>query len=212
MQDTRNAILNLLREHGQSTVADLADGVGLSTVSAHYHLGRLERDGLVHAEAVRHGVGRPKYVYSLTHEALTLLPQSTHRLADRLLEALKEHLSEQQIQSIFSRMAEDILAEHGTDFKDKPLEEKIEILINILGEEGFSARVQKVGHDFQLTQCGCPYQYVAARHPGVCAIDMQLMNVTLGADVQRETWILNGDSMCTFHVRTTAARQPQETQ
>jgi len=211
MQDTRNAILNLLRERGLSTAADIADGVGLSTVSAHYHLGRLERDGLVQAEAVRHGVGRPKYVYSLTDEALTRLPQSAHRLADRLLEALKEHLSEEQIRSIFARMAEDILAEHGGSFRDRPLEEKIAILLDILGEEGFSARVQKVGHDFQLTQCGCPYQYVAARHPGVCAIDMQLMNVTLGADVRRESWILNGDSMCTFHVKTASARQLQET-
>lgn len=200
MQDTRSAILHLLREHNQSTAAEIAEQVGLSAVSAHYHLGRLEREGLVSVEPVRHGVGRPKFVYSLTGAALAQFPQSTHRLADRLLEALKFQLTEQQIQAIFSRMAEDILAEYGDGFKDKSLEEKIEILAGILGEEGFSARIQKVGKDFHLTQCGCPYQYVVQRHPGICAIDLQLMNATLGADIQRKTWILDGDNVCTFHV------------
>jgi predicted ArsR family transcriptional regulator len=90
---------------------------------------------------------------------------------------------------------------------DQPLEQKIETLVAILGEEGFSARVTKVGKDFQLTQCGCPYQYVVARHPGICAIDMQLMHSALGASVERETWILNGDNACTFHVKATAGAQ-----
>jgi len=204
MQDTRNAILNLLRERGQATAAEVGGSVGLSPVSAHYHLGRLEREGLINAQPLRHGVGRPKYVYSLAHAALERFPQSTHRLADRLLDALQSQLTEQQIQSIFNRIVEDIATEHGDNFKDKPLEDKIEALVEVMGEEGFFARVEKVGQDFQLTQCGCPYQYVVARHPGICAIDMQLIHSTLGASVERETWILNGDSVCTFHVKANA--------
>lgn len=204
MQDTRNTILNLLRERGQANAAEIADSVGLTPVSAHYHLSRLERDGLISVQPVRHGVGRPKFVYSLTETALDAFPQSTHRLADRLLGALKTHLTDDQIQSVFNRMVEDIVAEHGAAFADQPIEQKIETLVAILGEEGFSARVKKVGNDFQLTQCGCPYQYVVSRHPGICAIDMELIHSTLGANVERETWILNGDNVCTFHVKSSA--------
>ena len=204
MQGTRSTILNLLRERGQATAAEIADRVGLSLVNAHYHLGRLESEGLIQARPLRHGVGRPKYIYSLASAALERFPQATHRLADRLLGALQSQLTEQQVQSIFSRIVEDIAAEHGGEFKDKPLEDKLNVLVEVMGEEGFFARVEKVGQDFLLKQCGCPYHYVVARHPGICAIDLQLINTTLGADVERETWILNGDNVCTFHVKANA--------
>ena len=205
MQDVRSAILNLLRERGQATAVELAHGVGLSPVSTHYHLSRLERDGLVNVQPLRQGVGRPKYVYSLANAALGLFPQSTHRLADRLLDALQAQLTPQQIQAIFNRVVEDIAADHGNGFQEKPIEDKIEALIGLLGEEGFFARVEKIGQDFQVTQCGCPYQAVVGKHPNICAIDLQLMNSMLGTPVERQSWILNGDNVCTFHVKTAAS-------
>lgn len=205
MRDVRRSILNFIRERGQATVAELAESVGLSPVSVHYHLNRMERDGLVKAEPLRQGVGRPKYVFTLADAAMELFPQSNHRLADRLLDALQTQLTEQQIQAIFNRMVEDIAAEHDDSFKTKPLEDKIEALVAMLGEEGFFSRVERVGQDFRVTQCGCPYQYVAARHPNVCAIDLQLMSATLGTDVERGSWMLKGDSVCTFHVRASSA-------
>ncbi len=208
MQDVRNTILNLLRERGEATAAEIAAAIGTSPVNAHYHLGRLEREGLVEVEPLRQGVGRPKYVYSLADSALELFPQSTHRLADRLLDALKSQLTAQQIEAIFSRIVDDTASDHGDDFKDRPLEDKISALVSILGEEGFFSRVERVGQDFQLTQCGCPYQYVASRHPGICAIDLKLINSTLGAQVERGSWILNGDNVCTFHVKAVAHNVP----
>ncbi len=206
-QDIRSTILNLLRERGQATVADIAIAIGTSPVNAHYHLDRLERESLVVAEPLRHGVGRPKYLYSLASAAFERFPQSTHRLADRLLDALQSQFTAQQVEAVFSRIVDDIAAEHGDDFKNRPLEDKISVLVDVLGEEGFFARVEKVGQDFQLTQCGCPYHYVAERHPGICAIDLQLINTTLGAPVERASWILNGDSVCTFHVKASANKE-----
>ena len=201
MQDIRSAVLNLLRERGEATAADIAVALGTTPVNAHYHLSRLEREGLIVAEPLRQGVGRPKYLYSLAGAALQRFPQSTHLLADRLLDALQSQLTAQQIESIFNRMVEDITAEHGAEMGDRSLEEKIEALVEVLGEEGFFARVEKVDQNFQLTQCGCPYQYVVARHPSICAIDLQLINTALGAEVERQSWIVNGDSVCTFHVK-----------
>ena len=210
MQDVRRGILNFLRERGQATVAQIADKVGLSPVTTHYHLNRLESEKLVRAEPLRQGVGRPKYVFSLADAALELFPQSSHRLADRLLDALQTQLTAQQIESIFSRMAGDMAAEHGRDLKDKSLEDKIEALVSILGEEGFFSHVERVGQEYRVTQHCCPYQYVAERHPGVCAIDLQLMSATLGTHVERGSWMLNGDRMCTFHVKSGSASPAEE--
>ena len=93
--------------------------------------------------------------------------------------------------------------EHATNLQGKPLEQKIDTLIELLGEEGFMSRLEKVGaDDFVLTQVNCPYQYVATRHPEVCELDLQLMNTALGTAVQRDSCVANGDSVCTFHIKS----------
>lgn len=201
MTDTRQDILRILRERGQADINDLAETLGLSPVTVHYHINVLQRDGLLEVKALRQGVGRPKNVFALRDAAYEKFPQSYHRLSDRLLDLLKSRLTEADIQQLFERIGQDIAAEHATDLNGKSLEKKIETLVGLLGEEGFMSRLEKVGVDqFVLTQYNCPYQYVVTRHPEVCELDLQLMNSALGTSVTRHTCVVHGDSVCTFHI------------
>ena len=152
MQDIRGSILNLLRERGQATAADVASATGMSPVNAHYHLSKMEREGLVVTEPLRQGVGRPKFLYSLSSAALERFPQLAQRLTGRLLDALQSQLTTEQVEAVFNRMVDGIAAEHGHQFRDRSLEEKVEALVGILGEEGFISRVHKTGEEYQLTQ------------------------------------------------------------
>ena len=201
IQDTRWGILQHLRERGQASAQELSKVLGMSPVSIHYHLNVLQREGLVEPQPVRRNVGRPHYVYSLRDSARELFPQSYHRLADRLLDELKSRMSEQEISELFVRIASDIAAEHAAALEGKTLEQKIDTLVELLGEEGFLARVEKVGGQFRLTQYGCPYYYVVERHPEVCQIDLNLISTTLMAHVEREGCVLHGDDVCTFVVK-----------
>ncbi len=201
MTDTRQDILRILRERGQADINELAETLGLSPVTVHYHINVLQRDGLLEVKALRQGVGRPKNVFALRDAAYEKFPQSYHRLSDRLLEMLKSRLTEADIQQLFERIGQDIAAEHATDLNGKSLEKKIETLVGLLGEEGFMSRLEKVGVDqFVLTQYNCPYQYVVTRHPEVCELDLQLMNSALGTSVTRHTCVVHGDAVCTFHI------------
>lgn len=201
MTDTRQDILRILRERGQADINELAETLGLSPVTVHYHINVLQRDGLLEVKALRQGVGRPKNVFALRDAAYEKFPQSYHRLSDRLLDLLKSRLTEADIQQLFERIGQDIAAEHATDLNGKSLEKKIETLVGLLGEEGFMSRLEKVGVDqFVLTQYNCPYQYVVTRHPEVCELDLQLMNSALGTSVTRHTCVVHGDSVCTFHI------------
>jgi predicted ArsR family transcriptional regulator len=203
MTDTRQEILQYLREQGAADINELAETLKLSPVTIHYHINVLQRDGLLETQHVRQGVGRPRNVFTLRDSAFEKFPQGYHRLSDRLLEMLKSRLSEADIQALFERIGDEIAAEHAADLQGKPLEEKIATLIALLGEEGFMARLEKMdGDQFVLTQVSCPYQYVATRHPVVCELDLQLMNTALGADVKRDTCVVNGDSVCTFHIQS----------
>ena len=202
MQDTRWGILQHLRERGQASAQELSKALGMSPVSIHYHLNVLQREGLVEPQPVRRNVGRPHYVYSLRDSARELFPQSYHRLANRLLDELKSRMTEQEISALFVRIAGDIAAEHAAALDGKTLEQKIATLVELLGEEGFLARVENVGGQFRLTQYGCPYYYVVERHPEVCQLDLNLISATLLTPVEREGCVLNGDDVCTFVVKT----------
>jgi predicted ArsR family transcriptional regulator len=201
MRDTRWGILQHLRESGQASAQELSKALGMSPVSIHYHLNVLQREGLVEPQPVRRSVGRPHYVYSLRASARELFPQSYHRLADRLLDELKLRLNEQSISELFARIANDIASEYAPALEGKTLDQKVEALIELLGEEGFLARVEKVGGQFRLTQYGCPYYYVVERHPEVCELDLNLISATLLTPVEREGCVLSGDDVCTFVVR-----------
>ncbi len=201
MTDARQDILNILRERGHADINELSTALGLSPVTVHYHINVLQRDGLLEVKALRQGVGRPKNVFALRDAAFEKFPQSYHRLSDRLLDMLKSRLTEADIQQLFERIGQDIAAEHATALNGKSLERKIELLVNLLGEEGFMSRLEKVGVDqFVLTQYNCPYQYVVTRHPEVCELDLQLMNSALGTPVTRHSCVVQGDSVCTFHI------------
>jgi predicted ArsR family transcriptional regulator len=201
LQDARHDILHIIREKGQSDVTELSRALGLSPVTVHYHVNVLQREGLLEITPVRNGVGRPRNVFTLRPEALDQFPQSYHRLSDRLLDTLKTRLSETELLEVFEKMADEIAAEHAALLQGKSLEQKIEALIDVLGEEGFMSKLEKTGaNDFVLTQVSCPYQYVVARHPEVCELDLRLMNVALGTPVKREACLAHGDTVCTFHI------------
>ncbi len=202
IQDTRWDILRHLRECGQASAQELGKALGMSPVSIHYHLNVLQRGGLVEPQPVRRSIGRPHYVYSLCESARELFPQSYHRLADRLLGELKVRLSEQEISDLFARIAEEIAAEHAVALEGKTLNQKLDALVELLGEEGFLARVDRAGGQLRLTQYGCPYYYVVERHPEVCELDLNLIRAALRAPVERQGCVLNGDDVCTFVVKT----------
>lgn len=201
IQDTRWGILKHLRANGPASVHELSQVLGMSPVSIHYHLNVLQREGLIEPQAVRRSIGRPHYVYSLCDSARELFPQSYHRLADRLLDELKARLSVQEISDLFARIAKDIAAEHSPALEGKTLGQKVQVLVELLGEEGFLARAERVGGQFKLTQYGCPYYYVVERHPEVCQLDLNLISETLLATVEREGCVLHGDDVCTFVVK-----------
>ena len=62
MQTTRQRILEHLQRHGQGTVKDLGQTLGLTSTGIRQHLTVLERDGLVLAREERGRVGRPTLV------------------------------------------------------------------------------------------------------------------------------------------------------
>ena len=199
MNTTRERILQTIKAHGQTTIADLAETLTISTISVRHHLSVLQAEGLVASTEVRHGVGRPHLAYSLTEAARERFPaKHALRLSTRLLDELKLSLPAEAIESMFARMAEGIVAEYAAKLEGKSLEAKMELLVEMLGAEGFMARWNRTGETISLTEYNCPYLRLGQKHPEVCAMDHALISQVLAADVQKTTCVLDGAEHCVY--------------
>ncbi len=167
-----------------------------------HHLAVLEAEGLVSSTKERGHVGRPRYVYFLTENALSLFPERYDELADRLLQCLKSLGARQEITQVLEEMGADIVKAYQADLAGKSFEERLDILIDVLGDEGFLASWEKGDGEYILTEYSCPYLLVGQEHPEICQVDWHVITRILDTPVKRQTCMLQGDTSCRFHIQS----------
>ncbi|NSW52846.1 MAG: winged helix-turn-helix transcriptional regulator [Anaerolineae bacterium] len=203
MATTRDRILQTLLDKPKSTIKDLADAVSINAISVRHHLASLQADGLVNAEEERHGVGRPRLVYSLTTKGTEIFPSNYLQLTDRLLNQLKDSLPASQLRVLFESMAERQAASVLPDFDTmRDPEERIAYLAQILGGDGHTIRWEKQEDGTYLLEvANCPYIQISKQHPEICMYDQELFRKLLGMKITKTGSICHGDRACTYIVR-----------
>jgi DeoR family suf operon transcriptional repressor len=199
--ETREVILHTLRANGRCTVKELAEAAGISPISVRHHLSTLQADDLIQSEEVRHGVGRPLHVYSLTEEAHELFPTRYFRLTNRLLGEIKENLTNEDLQLLLSSVADSMAEGYAHQLEGLPLEKRLQRLVELLDDEGFSAEFERRGDELIIREMSCPYLQLGMQHPEVCAIDQAFISKALSLPVKRVRCILDGDAHCMFSVQ-----------
>lgn len=202
MNDTRKRILRVLKTLHQATVATIADEVELSPIAVRHHLNALQAEGLLAAQEVRHGVGRPFLVYRLTEAGQELFPQKYVRLTERLLEELKATVPSATIEQIFAGMAAGLASGVRAEVAGLPPDSRMARLVEVLGEEGFVAHWERTAEGYRVTGVSCPYLHVGQSHPEVCQFDIQLITSVLETPVERCSCMIDGDPQCTFNIPT----------
>jgi predicted ArsR family transcriptional regulator len=206
MAITRERILQTLLNHPQATISNLAEAVNINSISVRHHITYLLADGSIIAEEVRHGVGRPRLVYSLSEKGLEHFPTRYLRLTNRLLDQLKNSLPEAQVQSLFSRMAKDMASDYAQKVKGLSIEQRLEFIKKLLSEEGFSLEWEKQGNTYHIKEITCPYYHVGKAHPEICAIDQTLISTILEIPAEKIQCLLNGDKQCTYKIPDIVAK------
>jgi predicted ArsR family transcriptional regulator len=197
---TRDAILRTLRVRGKCTVRELADAAQISPVSVRHHLFNLQAEGLVEIEEVRHGVGRPRQLFSLTDRAMDLFPSRYFRLTNRLLGEMKDTLPPNTVDAIFSGVAATMAKDYAEGLAGLPLEERLQRLIESLTLEGFDAEMERDGDRFVIRELSCPYFRIGREHPEICMVDQSFIATALSLPVEKVTCLLNGHTHCTFSI------------
>jgi len=200
MKSTREKIVKKLLTNPRSTIISLAESVGINGISVRHHLTSLQAEGLVYAEEERHGVGRPRLVYSLTELGTEKFPSNYLKLTNRLIDQIKLVVSKQQFEAIFSMLAENLAKSHLDEVSSLPFEEKLDQVKDILANEGFIIEWEESNNEYKIRMINCPYYHVGLTHPEVCIIDQAIISSLISKPLIVNGCILAGDNCCSYKI------------
>jgi len=201
MKSTRKKILRTLLAFPGSTINYLAEAVGINGISIRHHLTSLEAEDLVTSSEERHGVGRPRLIYSLTEKGVEEFPTSYLRLTRRLIDSLKSNMTSEQIEALFEDIGHTIAAPYKDDLDGQKPDARMKTLASAMTKEGFIVEYTKDGKDYILTSLSCPFYAVGMNHPEVCSLDEALITDFLSTPVEKQSCIFNGEDHCTYYIR-----------
>jgi predicted ArsR family transcriptional regulator len=206
MKSTKDKILQTLLRKPKITINELAEAVGINPISVRHHLTNLQMEGLIAADEERHGVGRPRLVYSLTEDGMEKFPTKYFRLTTRLLAQMKDSMPGPVVANLFSQIAEDMASEYSDQMKGLSMEERLDFVKEMLAQEGFTVEWEKKGSEYQIHEISCPYYQIGVAHPEVCTVDQTLISKMLALPANKVQCILDGGTHCTYVVQTAAIK------
>lgn len=202
MQETRRAIMNILKERSQATVDQLSEELKLTPVTIRHHLDILRSEGLVDVPQVRHRQmpGRPQHVYVLTERASEYFPKNYANFAHLTLLEVRERVGPSEVESIARGVARRMAAEAPHPLLDESIPQRLERVVSFLNEKGYVARWECSENGYLLHMSNCPYRGLVHTHAEPCVMDATLVAELIGAAPQRLSWMAAGGDMCTYLV------------
>ncbi len=205
MQETRQYILEILRERGEATVDDIVRDLrakrgAITAVTVRHHLNILQKDALVTSPQLkrRSTPGRPQHTYTLTEKAKIHFPNNYQRLASSLLQELRKRLPPDGVNVILEGVA--LKMADQASIPDAPFEERLRMVVTYLTESGYEAHWEATDGGYLLHTSNCPYHHVAQDNPQLCDMDMRLVASLLGTVPRRVEHRAVGDSHCSYLV------------
>ncbi|MFI8516320.1 helix-turn-helix transcriptional regulator [Streptomyces sp. NPDC085481] len=208
-RSTRNRVARSILDHGPSTVADLAQRLGLTQAAVRRHLDSLVTDNVVEAREKRvYGArtrGRPAKVFALTDCGRDAFDQSYDTLAVDALRWIERSAgggaAGEAAVAAFARDRIEAQAEayrKAVDSADP--DQRTEALAKALTADGYAATARNAPVGEQLCQHHCPVAHVAEQYPQLCEAETEIFSRLLGTHVQRLATIAHGDGVCTTFI------------
>jgi predicted ArsR family transcriptional regulator len=204
MQETRQHILEILRDAGQATVDEIVDslcsrrGSDITAVTVRHHLARLQEDGLITDPEMSHRStpGRPRHIYALTEHAHQYFPNNYHELSAAFVSYLDSSPSNDGVNVILEGVA-DCLANRAC-IPDGSLEDRLKHVIKYLNQQGYDAYSEKSADGYVLHTRNCPYHSIAHTTDSLCMMDMRLISALLGVVPRMLSRVAAGDATCAY--------------
>lgn len=198
---THEAVLLHLKRHGEMSVTQLCDALGVTAMAVRRHLSGLQKDGLVESRLVRQLRGRPTYRYRLTAKAESVFPSGFETLAVEILDVIREQSGPQGVMDILSARNKRLAEKLAPRLQNKNLSQRIAEVAKIFSESGYMTDWESLPNgDFFIYQRHCAVHSLANQYRQLCALEPKLIEDLLGVQVIRQQYMLNSDPVCGYLV------------
>ncbi len=198
--DTQMRILRSLRE-GPRQSQDIAAEFGADMSSVYRHLETLRAEGLVAAEKIVDGPGRPKKVFRLTPHGQEAFPRDYAFLLSAVLDQLEKQGGRAAVLANLDGIAAHLagpLAGNGDP------SQRLDKLVGLYNRLGFEASIERQGSQLAIVQRNCPFLRTARDDPAALCecLDEGLMKAAIPeARIELQSTLAKGDDRCRHTIR-----------
>ena len=207
MKGTRGQIMDLLRQQGELSVAELAKAVGIAAPALRRHLDILVGEGAVEFRAVRQAAGRPYHAYRLTEQAQEATASGYARLLERLLVNAAElpgdgaDSGRALLDALLDRLAADLAADYRPRVQGATLEERVSSLTRALHDEGILDGWDVREDGIHMYNAACPHRRAARAAHALCGAERRAIALLLHEEVDQVGRMVDGAGCCEYVVR-----------
>ena len=199
-------LLDMLRQHGQLTVAELTERIGVTANAVRQKLSRLVAGGLVQRFG-EHGAGRgrPVHRYSLTGKGQRAAGNNLEDLARVLWQEIQaipdESVRRQLTQSVTQRLAD----QYRQGVQGSSLEERLVSIAHIFSERDIPFETRREQGKPTLQIVGCPYPELGDGSEAICDLERELFSALADQRLQLSRHTECGTCRCKFEAAPDSA-------
>ena len=204
LSSSQRDVLIAVKREGEATADQLAATLGISASAVRQHLSALRSAGLIAARRERGQPGRPADRYHATELSEPLFVTSDRDLSSELLGHIADEDPE-LVGRVFDRRRRRMVEDALDRLADKPIDERVSALTEMLDEQGYLADVEKIDDDhYRLKLHNCAIWNVANEYRQACASELEyLRDLMPDATVDRVTHKTAGAHSCAYEITIT---------
>jgi predicted ArsR family transcriptional regulator len=207
---TRARVLGLIRR-SRRTIAELAEGVGISGNAVRGHVTALQGDGLVREAGTAPSTGgKPAQLYDITPEGEELFPKAYALVLHELVRTLQEEDGRERtlglLRSVGRRAAQQAAPPPGRPGSSDGVEGRVVAAADVLRSIGGEVTVSAVDGGWEIRGSGCPLNAVVVQEPDVCALAQALVADIIGGEVEECCDRGGGRACCRFRIAADRVR------
>jgi predicted ArsR family transcriptional regulator len=192
-------VLKAIQLRGRASIKDLAADLSVTPSAVRPHVAQLQASGVIRADKVHEGVGRPHYLYSATPEGYGLFYQD-YAFARLLLEEVARTQGAEALQAVLRRIGDRLADTYRPRIRGRELADRVRAWAEVLDERGVAVKIEKTDEGTVLEMHGCAYLNLALRQRAVCEMEKRVMARLLEASVELTECVLDGYDGCRFAI------------
>ena len=191
-------LLELLRQRGAMTIAEMAHASDVTATAVRQRLTRLIGQGLIARDVARAARGRPSHRYSLTEKARRQVGSNFADLALVLWDEIRGISDPEVRRGLLQRLAGALARMYEQRVGGADVASRLEELKAVFAERQIPLQVEMSTAGPKLTVVDCPYSELAEKDRGICAVEKMLFAELLQTPLKLETCRLDGHTCCQF--------------